>query len=111
MTCVRCFGRRDHGSAGRHGVPDEERRLTQLVDEREDVAGQGDVVVGAEGGVAVSVAAEVQGHHPAALLDEEGRQQAVALPELTHSRHADHQRAAGAGHLVGKPSLGTLQLL
>ena len=31
--------------AGAHGVPDEERRLAELVDESEDVAGEGDIVV------------------------------------------------------------------
>ena len=102
--------RGDHRGAGAHRVADDVRRAAELVDERESVRGEGLVVVGAEGGVAVAVAAEVQAGHPVAAVDEQRDEVPVRRAELAHRRQADDQ-GTGPGDVVREASVGTREEL
>ena len=100
------------GGAGAHRVADEDRRAAQVLDERERVLAGHDVAVGAERGVRVAVAAQVEHGDAVAGVGERAGELAPGAAQVSHAGDEDDERAVrGPVDRVGDPPLGALQVL
>ena len=109
-TSVRVLGGDQHRGRGAHAAAEEHGgAAAEVVDQRERVAGQRDVVVGVEAVVAVAVAAQVHGGDPVAGVEEGGHGEAEHRAQVAHARQAHDERPVPLD-VVGDPALAPVEV-